>query len=142
MSHTIIVKSSKAPYVVFSIIMTPLIVLSVYVALKTRIPVNYLCPLIAIAMLLLILYYLSSLKLCMTDDQIVYGVLWGSRQVPISSVRSIERVRSRLGGGATWVVKCVDGNALLVNITNFKTADLHDFTRMLTLKKPEISVRI
>jgi hypothetical protein len=109
-------------------IIGPIVVLSIYVAAYSGVESNWGVPAIMIVMLGLIFYYLSSLKLILTKDRVIYRVMWRSNDIPIANIQAVERGRGPFGIGTTWIIRRGAQTApLIVNVTNFDGQALHEF---------------
>jgi hypothetical protein len=144
--------SKKEPSVVMSCIIAPIIVLSVYVTIRSGIISNFSSTALLIVILSLILYYYNSLELILMSDRVVYKAMWRTKEIPIGNIQTVEPGRGPFGVGATWTIHSKDHAApIVVNVATFDAHALHAFAeelrakdsgiRFLTLK-PRVPQRI
>jgi hypothetical protein len=129
MSETIVIRSRKQPYVGFGILLVPMIALQLYLVIYKG---NMSCASAAVIqtlILVLIWWYLSTFKLILTEDAIVYKELWRSARTPIDMVSSVEPGKL-FGVSGTWIIHRRDNaSTMLVKVANFSPSDLRRFAQ-------------
>src|SRR3989442_981475 len=130
----------KQPYIVFGVLIGPIIILSVYADIHRGVIRNFGATALLIFMLGLVFYYLRSLKLILTDDRIICKAMLRSREVPIRNIESIDRRRGPFGAGTLWIIRLKSGQGVVrVNRSEEHTSELqsrpHLVCRLLLEKK-------
>jgi hypothetical protein len=135
----IVLRSRRAPYVVFGVLLVPVILLSVYNAVTKYIIVPIAFP---TGLLLIIWWYLYSLKLILDESTILYGVMWRRYQLATNEIASIGRAPKVFGLSGRWLIKRKNGFPdVVVNVANFMPNDIKKFVRALEERAPQIEFR-
>jgi hypothetical protein len=135
----IVLRSVKLPYIVFAVLFVPMLALGAFVVLTKGQPVGLFIP---AAMFAYIYAFLASLKLTLTDDRIVFRVWWWSKEMPISSIRSIEHPKYGLQRTLKWDIRSVDGKSFVARIATFDGHALRAFLQALAQKNPNAKISV
>lgn len=138
MSENIVIRSRKQPYVGFGILLGPIIIGSVYIALHTGVT-SLLEGSAAMSFLLVFLWWhLSTFKLILARDAIIYKELWRSTETPVDMVRSIEPGKL-FGVSGAWIIHRRDNaSTMLIKVANFSPRDLKGFAQAVVDRNPSI----
>jgi hypothetical protein len=87
-------------------------------------------------------YFLYSLRLILTDDRIIYQIKWRSKEIPLSTVKSIEWGPRLFGAKVRWAVHSHDSpEPIILNVNSFDRRELKNFAKVLSERYPEIPLR-
>jgi hypothetical protein len=140
LDYTIVVlRSRRAPFVAFAIILVPVILLSSFVIIRAQDMKGVIGPISIAVILFGFWWYLYSLKLILDERTIKYEVLWHKREISIDEIESITRKPMIFGLSSAWLIKRHGKvNDMVINVTNFMPYDIKKFVRSLKARAPGI----
>jgi hypothetical protein len=84
-------------------------------------------------------YFLYSLRRVLTDDRIIYRITWRSKEIPLSTIKSIEWGPRSFGAKVRWAVHSHENpEPIILNVNSFDRRELKNFVEVLSERRPEI----
>lgn len=143
MTHSqVVVRSRRQPYIVFAVLLTPMIALTVYATFysgdqKGWVFVGGTCFILAA-----IYYYLWSLRLALENNHVTYRATWRYREIALHVVESIEPGQW-MYGSRPWVIRPKGSTSVIVvNVANFEPTMLRKFAEAVRTTEPGIRVSV
>ena len=135
-----IVKAERMSYLIFLVILGPVILLGFVVVLRNM--SAWPTPLIGIMILLLIWLVIGSFKICLLEDRIVLKSLLSSHEAPYSEISRAEFGYKNTGRGsipALFIFSKTDKKPRSILIKSFSKKDLRLVKEVLSTKGIQIT---
>jgi len=135
-----VIKAERLSYLIFLIILGPVIVLGLVVALQNK--SAWPMPFIGIGILLLIWLVIGSFKICLLENRIVLKSLLSSHEVLYSAISRFEFGYKNTGRGpipALFIFCTTDTNPRSIPVKSFSKKDLRRVKEILSTKAVQVA---
>lgn len=113
----------------------------VWAAAVTERASEFTVPILIGSMFGLIFFYLSSLRLIVSNDAILYRTMWRSREISFENILDIKKTHGPFGVGIIWLVRCkLSPKDVAINVSNFGRESLALAAEILMAKGVKIKV--